>query len=81
MDRRLEELQIIRDQKRKEFDIADKTLDTYKVDLINKELNTNYTRDDLEIFYFTKKCFDSPIDRCVYLNFSQSKCLFCGSEE
>lgn len=81
MDRQLEELQIIRDKTRKEFNIACDNLFKYKLFLINKELNSNYTEADLS-FWSDKKCIHSPIDLCVYLEDpTENDCLFCGEEE
>ena len=82
MDRKLEELKIIRDNKRKEFNIADQNLEDYSLLLINEELNTTYTIDQLDIFHHGKKCVCSPIDVCVSLEDStENDCLFCGDEE
>jgi hypothetical protein len=80
MDRRLEELQIIRDKKRKEFEIADENFINHRVLLINTVLNTNYKYEDFDIFLFYKKCIHSPIDLCVYLE-NDKTCLFCGENE
>ena len=83
MDKRLEELKIIRDKKRKEFEIANENLNNYKLLLINNNLNSNYKWDDINIDFLYKECYSSPLDFCVYLEDREFKtsCLFCGVEE